>query len=273
LPLFGTRLETLVSLHFPVLSTLPEFLVTWLKHNLQFASQIIVSTEADFIQLTALGIASNKIKCIPPMTDIEHLVAASSEFGIADPNSQNILCVQRFDGKSGHTQLIQAFAQLARSFPDSTLTLVGKGSLTTAFSNVRKNYFEEAVLTCKRLGMESRVRFCGHVELAKLPAFYEACDVVAHLSVAECFGLAVTEAMFFAKPIIATRVSGLVAQVCDGVSGTLVNVGDVDATRKALEQLLGNKHLRVSYGIAGKTRFRKHFCSRILTPRHISLYS
>lgn len=273
LPLFGTRLPIVVSLHFPLLSTLPEFLATWLKHNLQFASKIIVSTEADATQLALLGISLCKIACIPPMTDVEHSVTTSVDSQSSRLNSQNILCVQRFDGKSGQIQLIKAFAQIARIFPDTTLTLVGKGSLTTTFSDVRKNYFDEALSLCKGLGLDGRVVFCGHVELSKLPAFYQACDIVAHLSLAECFGLAVTEAMYFGKPVIATRVSGLEAQICADVNGIFVNVGDIDATSEALRRLLVCKDMRASYGLASKRRFRELFCSRVLATRHLAIYS
>ena len=75
----------------------------------------------------------------------------------------------------------------------------------------------------------------GRVHLASLPmddieenaamvnAIQRRSDVILQKSLAEGFGLTVAEAMWKAKPMVASRVGGIQDQIEDGVSGVLID--------------------------------------------------
>ena len=66
------------------------------------------------------------------------------------------------------------------------------------------------------------------------------------------------EAMALGKPVIATRVSGIVDYVDDMTTGILVPPGDVDRLRAAMTFLANDAELRRSLGDAGREQVRKH---------------
>ena len=94
----------------------------------------------------------------------------------------------------------------------------------------------------------------GFVPPDELGAWYERAAVVAAPSLREGYGVAPREAMAWGRPVVASRVGGLVDAVEDGVTGLLVPPGDVAALRAALERLLGDAELRARLGTAAREK-------------------
>ncbi|HET8683322.1 MAG TPA: glycosyltransferase, partial [Micromonosporaceae bacterium] len=85
--------------------------------------------------------------------------------------------------------------------------------------------------------------------------------VVAQLSVAEGFGLTLTEAMWKARPVVTTGVGGLAEQVVPGRHG-LVLAGPADdaaAAARAFDRLLTDPALARSLGAAARQRVAEQF--------------
>jgi starch synthase len=80
-------------------------------------------------------------------------------------------------------------------------------------------------------------------------------------SVAEAFGLVLTEALYVGTPVVATRVGGIPEIVDDGVDGVLVPPADSDALARAINDLLNDPdRLRMMEGegrekVINKLRF------------------
>ncbi|MGZ6977388.1 MAG: glycosyltransferase [Acidimicrobiia bacterium] len=73
--------------------------------------------------------------------------------------------------------------------------------------------------------------------------------VVTQKSLAEGFGLTVVEAMWKRRPVVATRVGGIVNQIVDGESGLLVDdPHDLDAFGAAVNRLLADPALAERIG-------------------------
>lgn len=75
----------------------------------------------------------------------------------------------------------------------------------------------------------------------------------------EAFGVAVVEAMAEGLPVVGTRSGGVVEIVVDGVTGTLVEPGDVEGQAAALLRLAADPELRRAMGVEGWLRARDHF--------------
>jgi trehalose synthase len=119
-------------------------------------------------------------------------------------------------------------------------------------------------------GLEPEVR--RRVHLAQLPmedaeenaaivnAVQRRSDIVVQKSLAEGFGLTVAEAMWKARPVVASRVGGIQDQIVDSESGILVDdPTDLVAFGQAVDKLLRDPPLATRLGEAARERVREEF--------------
>jgi trehalose synthase len=90
--------------------------------------------------------------------------------------------------------------------------------------------------------------------------------IVIQKSLREGFGLTVTEALWKAKPVVATAVGGIPLQIRNRFTGLLVH--GVDGAAFALKQLLANPDYGRWLGQNGREHVRHNF----LITRHLKDY-
>jgi trehalose synthase len=93
-------------------------------------------------------------------------------------------------------------------------------------------------------------------------------DVVVQKSLAEGFGLTVSEGMWKGRPVVASDVGGIEDQIEDGVSGRLVPPADLAVFGRRVSELLEDPHGAERIGGAAQARVRDRF----LGPRHLAQY-
>jgi trehalose synthase len=94
--------------------------------------------------------------------------------------------------------------------------------------------------------------------------------VVVQKSLVEGFGLTVTEAMWKARPVVASAVGGIRDQIADGTDGLLLaDPYDLDAFASLLARALGDDALAQRLGEAARERVRDAF----LGDRHLTQYA
>ncbi len=108
-------------------------------------------------------------------------------------------------------------------------------------------------------------RRSGFVPRSELGAYYERAAVVCVPSRREGYGVVAREAMAYGRPVVATRVGGLVDAVEDGVDRLARPARDVVSLRAALERLLADRAERRRIGGAAQARaFRREVACRAL---------
>jgi rhamnosyl/mannosyltransferase len=113
-----------------------------------------------------------------------------------------------------------------------------------------------------QLGIESRVKFMGHVSSEDLVNLYHAADlfVLPSTQPTEAFGVVQIEAMACGLPVVSTDLPTGVPWVNqNGVTGLIVPPGDPDALAAAINQLFDDQALRSRMGEAGKRRAVEQF--------------
>ena len=104
---------------------------------------------------------------------------------------------------------------------------------------------------------------------AMVNAIQRRADVVLQKSLAEGFGLTVAEAMWKARPVVASRIGGIQDQIVDGESGLLVDdPADLAAAAEAIDALLAEPDRSEAIGAAARERVRESF----LGTRHLAQY-
>jgi sugar O-acyltransferase (sialic acid O-acetyltransferase NeuD family) len=147
----------------------------------------------------------------------------------------------------GIRELIAAFSQLQREHADAHLLLVG------AFERHQPlPHALELLITTN-----PRVHITGFVDD---PApYYSILDVLALPTHREGFGLVAAEAAAMEVPVVATRVTGCVDAVRDGVTGTLVPPRDASALATAIAEYLRDADRRRLHGLSGRIRMLQEF--------------
>jgi len=88
----------------------------------------------------------------------------------------------------------------------------------------------------------------GFISRAELMERYDRAAVVVVPSRSEGFGVVCAEAMAHGKAVVAGATGGLLGLVRDGETGLLVEPGDPQALRAAIDRLLADKALRDRLG-------------------------
>lgn len=97
-------------------------------------------------------------------------------------------------------------------------------------------------------------------------ALQRRADVVVQKSLAEGFGLTVTEAMWKRRPVVASRVGGIQDQIVDGEHGRLVDPRDLAAFGAAVEAVLADPDAASTLADAAHDRVRRSF----LAPHYLA---
>jgi trehalose synthase len=99
-------------------------------------------------------------------------------------------------------------------------------------------------------------------------ALQRRADVVVQKSLAEGFGLTVSEAMWKGRPVVASSVGGIQDQIEDGRTGWLVAPTDLASFGARVSAMLADPHEAERIGEAAQARVRDQF----LGPRHLGEY-
>ena len=133
----------------------------------------------------------------------------------------------------------------------------------------REQYMNEGAA----MGITDRLTWTGMVEDPFGEGVFAAADVVCQFSRwEEVFGWMIAEAMAHSKPVVATRVGGIPELITDGVSGHLVDRGDVQAMSNRVLELLGDPELRARMGGAGREAVSARFDLRKNVTQLIEAY-
>ena len=172
-----------------------------------------------------------------------------------------VFTVRHHEPKYGIEYLIRAASLVLKEKKDVVFIIGGDGSL--------RPYYEELA---SKLGVRNRIVFTGRIPQAELPYYYAASDVVVVPSLQEAWGLVVTEAMASGKPVIGTRVGGIVDQIIDGYNGFLVPPRDPRAIAEKILWLIENPDEIKRIGMNGRKLAEEKFDIEKRVDRIVELY-
>ena len=172
-----------------------------------------------------------------------------------------IFTVRNHKPVHGIAYLVMAASIVARRRKDVVFIIGGDGVL--------RSFHEQMAV---KLGVSDRVIFTGRIPQEELPYYYAASDVVVVPSLQEAFGLVVSEGMAAGKPVVASRVGGILDQVVDGYNGFLVEPGKPEEIAERIIYLADNPDEARRMGLRGRRIAEEKFDIEKRVDRIISLY-
>ncbi len=190
-----------------------------------------------------------------------------------------VLQVSRWDPLKDHAGVMAAFARLpGDTLGNAHLVLAGPSVTSVDDDPEAPEVIAEVLRRWRQLPHDQRRR----LQLVQLPmrdvdengamvnALQRHATIVVQKSIEEGFGLTAAEAMWKARPVVASPVGGLREQIVDGESGILLSgPRDESGLADALERLLNAPQERRRIGAVAHERVAREF----LSARHLLDYA
>jgi glycosyltransferase involved in cell wall biosynthesis len=161
----------------------------------------------------------------------------------------------------GQADAIRMLDELVRSGVDVRLLMAGSAKFQHPGARHDHGQYVRDVAGLIRTSLApDRILRVG--EVADMPMFYAACDVVLVPSLHEPFGRVVIEAMAMARCVVATQNGGPVEIITDGIDGYLLAPGEPKAWADRVGELAADPALRRRIGAAARETARSSFSSQ-----------
>ena len=185
-----------------------------------------------------------------------------------DPETPLVVQLSRWDRIKDMEGVLRAFAEYVdRSF-GAHLMLVGPAVHGVTDDPEGGAVLDECIAAWRSLPQSARTR----IHLACVPmhdpdeaavivnALQRHATVVTQKSLAEGFGLTVVEAMWKHRPVVASRVGGIVDQIVDGEDGLLIDdPSDLIGFGDAINRLLADEALAARIGANAYEKAHREF--------------
>lgn len=207
-------------------------------------AMIAVSATVQQFLSTQLGLPSSTIRVVRngvaiPDAFPARVAALRARLGSRGPI---VATVASLTVKKGHEFLLHALAQARDRGIPCTAVLAGDGP--------ERRRLEALAAS---LGLRESTIFLGAVPAADV---LEVADLFVLPSIVEGLPLALLEAMFAGKAVIATAVGGVPEVIDSNENGVLVPAADENALADAIERLLGSDDLRTRLGARAQATIR-----------------
>lgn len=187
-----------------------------------------------------------------------------------EPETPMVLQVSRWDSLKDPLGVIRGFVEHVPEASGAHLVYAGPAVTSVADDPEGGRVLTDAMALRESLDDDSPRR----VHLATLPmddpdenativnALQRHATVIVQKSLAEGFGLTVAEAMWKARPVVASRIGGIQSQIVDGESGVLLDdPADLAAFGVAVTELLLEPRRATEIGERARERVRDEFTS------------
>jgi glycosyltransferase involved in cell wall biosynthesis len=220
------------------------------RRFLEDAAAVICISKAEF-EAAQARLPGQRIALVPNGVDVESVAHGDGRRFRAVrglESSRIVLCVARIDYQKNQLALVRAIGRVRQRFPSAVCVLVGPVSVPT--------YRDALEAEAKKAGQADALRILGALppDSPELADAFAAADVVALPSLHEPFGIVVLEAWGASRPIVASRVGGLVDLIEDGESGLFGDPEDAESFATAIERVLGDPVLADRLARAGRRK-------------------
>jgi len=164
----------------------------------------------------------------------------------------------------GHEDFVRAAALVLENRPDVEFVIAGEDKFQ---SGENRTALEKLI---RELRVSDHVKLIGWVD--DMPQFLSTLDLFVSAARSEPFGLAIVEAMAAGVPVVATASEGARETIDEEKTGRLVDVGDVAALARVIEELINDEPERRRLAQNGRAVARDRFSLTRMVERTEEVY-
>ena len=224
-----------------------------------------VNADAMRSGFVSLGIPESKIRTIRNGIDLQAFPRLPKDHEAVEswripPGSTIVAMAARMASpQKDYVTFLRAAKLVLAQAPSTYFLLIGDGP--------DRGRIESAI---RELGIDNRTRLLGvrhdvwtilnNIDIFVLSTHFEGCSNV------------IMEAMAAGKPVVATKAGGNAELVTDGRTGLMTPIGDADAMADRILELISNRDLARSMGIAGRKKIEDDFTIERTVSETVALY-
>lgn len=204
------------------------------------ASQVIAESPIAYTQVKNYypDLSVSQIPICLWQSELESMVEKWNTKGTALERKPIILFVGRVTANKGIHNLLNAFAPIAKHYPEWLIEICGPIEDYEYFSNLQSQI--------SHLDLNSRVRFIPPLYGEALYQTYRLSSIFCLPSTGEGMPTTILEAMYFGGAIVAGASGSVPFQLDDGRAGLLFHYGDVPQLMNHLKTLMDDEEYRES---------------------------
>ena len=228
-----TNARLMMMMHgIDVWETVGGSLYSYLLRYIDMAVSVSELTKRRFLDWAPLS--AQKVEILPNAIDIDSYRPGEKPESLIEryglQNKIVIMTLGRISANEqykGFDEVIDVIPLLLQEIPNVIYLLCGDGD--------DRKRLEEKV---EKLGLQQHVIFTGYVSEEEKVEHYRLADVYVMPSHGEGFGIVLLEAMACGIPVVASKVDGGREALRDGILGIIVDPGDLDDIRSAINRSL-----------------------------------
>jgi glycosyltransferase involved in cell wall biosynthesis len=220
----------------------------WVRLTLRKAAQVVVLSDSWL----------REIRTIVPTATIKVIgnpVSVATEFPSRTAHTGRVLFLGRLREKKGVFDLIRAIPIVRRTMPTSVFVLAGDGDVEAVRKFAQSHAVSDAIEIPGWIDGEQKESAIRAAELLVLPSYFEGLPVC------------VLEAMANGAVVVATRVGGIPDVITSGVTGMLLEPGDIRGLADVIVRLLTDDDLSIRLRLAAYEDVKQKFCARAIVDK------
>ena len=178
-------------------------------------------------------------------------------------NTLNILFLGRLSIRKGTYDLLECIKDQKAFYleKDVKFIVAGDGDVNEVRSFVDSNGLNRLINVPGWVSGERKKRYLSNADIYILPSYHEQMP------------MSILEAMAYGVPVISTSVAGIPELIEDGMNGILIDPGDREHLKNALQELIASREKRISMGRENLKRVAETFDGRIIIRELVSIYN
>ncbi|HBN77310.1 MAG TPA: hypothetical protein DD473_16155 [Planctomycetaceae bacterium] len=221
-------------------------------------NRLICVSEATRNYYEAMGVNSDRLLTIHNGIDVEQYPEKSAKnlhVELGCPSETKFTAtIGQIGLRKGHSSLIAAIPEMARSCPDWHFLIIGE---CYSGKQESREYLEDLQNSVAQNGLSNRVHWLGYRN--DIPLLLPQIDLLIHPARQEPFGRVLLEAAACGVAIVATDVGGTSEMLVDQESVLLIPVDDPQKLTQTSISLMQNSTPRKQLGHQARQRILSHF--------------